>query len=147
MREMLAYLTARAPQPEAPAEAPSETPRVAKADLSGQATTLDANARAALVQRHLGRYDAKLGGFKNPQKFVEPDSVEFDLHLAAQGDDDALARMEQTLLAATALIDPVWGGAYQYSVGGVWNRPHFEKLMRTQARYLRLYAPRLRHQT
>jgi hypothetical protein len=38
------------------------------------------------------------------------------------------------------LIDPVWGGAYQYSTGGDWNEPHFEKIMSVQTEDLRLYA-------
>ncbi len=42
--------------------------------------------------------------------------------------------------AATALLDPVWGGAYQYSVGGHWSEPHFEKLISIQATYIREYS-------
>jgi uncharacterized protein YyaL (SSP411 family) len=34
----------------------------------------------------------------------------------------------------------VWGGAYQYSTHGDWAHPHFEKIMSTQAAYLRSYA-------
>jgi uncharacterized protein YyaL (SSP411 family) len=38
------------------------------------------------------------------------------------------------------LIDPVWGGVYQYSDARDWRSPHFEKLMSYQADDLRLYA-------
>ena len=38
------------------------------------------------------------------------------------------------------MLDPVWGGVYQYSTGGDWNHPHFEKLTRIQAEYLRVYS-------
>jgi uncharacterized protein YyaL (SSP411 family) len=38
------------------------------------------------------------------------------------------------------LIDPVWGGVYQYSDTLDWRSPHFEKLMSYQADDLRLYA-------
>src|SRR5262249_35683127 len=38
------------------------------------------------------------------------------------------------------LIDPVWGGAYQYSDKVDWKSPHFEKIMSIQAAYLRTYA-------
>jgi hypothetical protein len=38
------------------------------------------------------------------------------------------------------LLDPVWGGVYQYSVGGGWGDPHFEKIMTYQAANLTAYA-------
>jgi uncharacterized protein YyaL (SSP411 family) len=46
----------------------------------------------------------------------------------------------QTLDAGLALIDPAWGGVYQYSTGGVWTEPHFEKIMSFQADDMRVYA-------
>jgi uncharacterized protein YyaL (SSP411 family) len=45
-----------------------------------------------------------------------------------------------TLAAAQALIDPVWGGVFQYSDQRDWKSPHFEKIMSFQAQYVRLYA-------
>jgi uncharacterized protein YyaL (SSP411 family) len=50
--------------------------------------------------------------------------------------DRALA----TLRAEEALLDPVWGGIYQYSEAGVWTRPHFEKLAANQAGALENFA-------
>ena len=38
------------------------------------------------------------------------------------------------------LIDPVWGGVYQYSTFGDWDHPHFEKLTTIQGEYLRIYS-------
>ena len=49
-------------------------------------------------------------------------------------------RAADTLHNATALLDPVWGGMYQYSVDGVWTEPHFEKLISIQAVALREYS-------
>ena len=49
-------------------------------------------------------------------------------------------RAADTLHNATALLDPVWGGMYQYSVGGHWSEPHFEKLISIQATALREYS-------
>src|SRR5262249_33723146 len=46
----------------------------------------------------------------------------------------------QTLTSQLQLLDPVWGGVYQYSTGGVWTNPHFEKIMSMQAENLRIYA-------
>jgi len=46
----------------------------------------------------------------------------------------------QTLDTQFNLIDPVWGGVYQYSTGGDWKEPHFEKIMQMQTENLRIYA-------
>jgi len=48
---------------------------------------------------------------------------------AEAGDATAAKRAQQTLDAAMALIDPVWGGVFQYSEAGSWSHPHFEKIM------------------
>ena len=61
----------------------------------------------------------------------------------------ARAMARKTLDAALALIDPVWGGMYQYSDAVDWKSPHFEKIMSVQAdaiastpRLRRLHQPR-----
>jgi hypothetical protein len=46
----------------------------------------------------------------------------------------------ETLDRQLKLIDPVWGGVYQYSDSGDWDHPHFEKIMSMQAEDLRVYA-------
>lgn len=100
--------------------------------------SLSAAARERLLRRHEESYDAERGGLATAQKFIDRDSLEYAL---AHADDPAeRAKAEQTLDAARALIDPVWGGSYQYSTGGDWNHPHYEKIMRTQAGVLRIYA-------
>lgn len=100
--------------------------------------SLAAAARERLLRRHDESYDPERGGLKTGQKFIDRDSVEYAL---AHADDAAeRAKAEQTLTAALALIDPVWGGVYQYSTGGDWSHPHYEKIMRSQAGVLRIYA-------
>lgn len=93
-----------------------------------------------LRQRHRNSYDAKHGGLKLKQKFLDADSVEYRLLRAHNGDGDEAARVRHTLDGAAQLIDPVWGGVYQYSTHGDWQHAHYEKIMTTQARYIRLYA-------
>ena len=57
------------------------------------------------------------------------------------GNDDGFERMaRETLGAQRNLIDPVWGGVYQYSTDGDWKHPHYEKLLQFQAENLRIYA-------
>jgi uncharacterized protein YyaL (SSP411 family) len=46
----------------------------------------------------------------------------------------------QSLTAALKIIDPAWGGVYQYSTDGDWVHPHFEKIMSFQADDMRTYA-------
>ena len=51
-------------------------------------------------------------------KYLDADSVEYALRLAARGNAVYAKRVADTLHHAEALIDPVWGGMYQYSVDG-----------------------------
>ena len=85
-------------------------------------------------------YEEKLGGWGENQKFIDADSMDLAITRAEAGDATAIKRARQTLDAAVALIDPVWGGVYQYSEGGSWTHAHFEKIMSFQAQYLRQYS-------
>lgn len=96
--------------------------------------------RTRLEANHHDAYDTQRGSLKLAQKYLDRDSVEYALSLSAAGNKTEARRLRQTLDAARALIDPVWGGMYQYSTHGDWAHPHFEKIMRTQATALRLYA-------
>lgn len=101
---------------------------------------LSESLRETLRSRHRDAHDEQLGGLDTLQKFMDRDSVEYAMERAAAGDERQAERARHTLDAALALIDPVWGGAYQYSTGGNWQNPHFEKIMRTQAGMLRIYS-------
>jgi len=105
-----------------------------------QSSALNAKLRAELENASVQRYDDKLGGWGTVHKYVDGQSLEYDFELALAGDSAAEHRVKQTLTAALKLIDPVWGGAYQYSVGGDWKEPHYEKIMQIQADNMRLYA-------
>jgi uncharacterized protein YyaL (SSP411 family) len=97
--------------------------------------------RVAVLRRQwLGGYDDKAGGWGFDHKFLDWDNVEYALRAAAQGDERAARMARDTLRLQRQLLDPVWGGMYQYSVGGDWNEPHFEKIMPMQAEDLRIYA-------
>lgn len=101
---------------------------------------LSAALRAQLQSKHSRSYDPVRGGLRQGMKYLERDSVEYTLMRAQQGDKQQAAQAQQTLTAALALQDPVWGGFYQYSTHGDWQHPHVEKIMAVQAGYLRLYA-------
>lgn len=85
-------------------------------------------------------YDAERGGWGRRQKAPLGANLELEARRAADGDATSLARVKQTAEAQRALIDPVWGGLYQYSDGGGWASPHFEKLTALQAENLAGYA-------
>lgn len=103
-------------------------------------TSLPDELRASLEAAHRNAYDSQRGSLNLAQKFIDRDSIEYALSRAAVGDTLEAGRARQSLNAASALIDPVWGGMYQYSTYGDWVHPHYEKIMRTQAVALRSYA-------
>lgn len=120
------------PTPEAAARL--EAPAIART------STLPDELRAELERRHVATHDSDKGGLTINQKFLDRDSAELDLVLCGDGDASACARAKRSLDAALALIDPVWGGVYQYSTYADWDHPHFEKLATIQGEYLRIYA-------
>lgn len=102
---------------------------------------LTAEQRKDLNFKHVDGYDAEFGGWGiGGHKFLDWNSAEYSLQLAKEGDQAALERVRKTLEGHRKLLDPVFGGVYQYSTKGDWDHPHFEKIMETQAECLRLYA-------
>jgi uncharacterized protein YyaL (SSP411 family) len=105
-----------------------------------QSPLLEERVRKELETEFYTTHDNERGGLKGPQRFIDRDTLEYGLLRAAQGDGRAATMTKQTLDGALALIDPAWGGAYQYSTDADWAHPHFEKIMSMQAENLRLYA-------
>jgi hypothetical protein len=106
------------------------------AQLGGQLDVLASRASAAL-ERY---YDTRLGGWGGWQKFPIGQNNAWLASRAEHGDRRARAQLEQTLTNQVALLDPVFGGIYQYSVESTWTQPHFEKLGTMQAEALENYA-------
>lgn len=121
---------------------PSPGPSVGEAfEIKPSASAfLSKEARAELTKNFDESWDDKLGGWGENQKYIDADSMDFAISRAEAGDAGAIKRARQTLDAAIALIDPVWGGVFQYSEAGSWSKPHFEKIMSFQAQYLRQYS-------
>ena len=121
---------------------PSPGPSVGEAFEVKPSTSavLNKEQRAALGKNYNESYEEKLGGWGEAQKYIDADSMDLAIARAEAGDATATRRARQTLDAAIALIDPVWGGVFQYSEAGAWNRIHFEKIMSFQAQYLRQYS-------
>ena len=101
---------------------------------------LDPALKKDLEALVVSRYDAEQGGWGFSKKYLDWDSVEYCLARAGAGDSAAETMARETLAKSRRLIDPVWGGLDQYSDGGDWDHPHYEKLAQFQAEGIRLYA-------
>ncbi len=135
MRSLLAAVVAD-PTP-GPSVEKSGAPLVV--ELAKSAALAD-DLRAQLVDAIETSYDAEHGAWGFSHKYLDPTNTEYELALALDGDENAKKKARQTFDAQLALLDPVWGGMYQYSTGGVWTEPHFEKIASIQAEDLRLYS-------
>ncbi len=88
-----------------------------------------------------GFYEPDQGGWGKQQRYPAPGPIEHAFVRARVDDDAASATQALTTLASAAkLIDPVFGGMYQYSVDGDWDHPHFEKITAIQAGAIRNFA-------
>ena len=103
----------------------------------GNDSLLSDALRKQLEQLHRDKYDVKYGGWGFTHKYLDAASVEYAM---ARNDADNKRMARQTLDGERNLLDPAWGGVYQYSTGGVWNEPHYEKIMEMQAGNLRVAA-------
>jgi uncharacterized protein YyaL (SSP411 family) len=121
-----------------PTPGPSVKPK-SKITYAAQGT-LSAGLRKELLEKHLKGYDTKYGSWGTFQKFLDADSVELSLQRAKQGDAKAAQMARFTLEQQNHLLDPIWGGMYQYSTNGDWAHPHFEKIMQVQGENLKVYA-------
>ena len=127
-------------------EDPSALPSVGTAapvdpDAVALAPERAAKTESLLVQS----YDTVHGGFGDTQHFIQGDTVEWTIErgraLARNADPGAFRLMaDKTRAGARRLIDPVWGGMFQYSDKIDWSGPHYEKLINIQRDALRVYA-------
>jgi len=90
-------------------------------------------------------YDPRYGGFgavrrfRTLQKFPKPRTYLFLLE-ETSGDPVWLGRIRKTLdRLARGLYDAVEGGFYRYSVHEDWMRPHYEKMLPTNAALIQAY--------
>jgi uncharacterized protein YyaL (SSP411 family) len=93
-----------------------------------------------LRKGHGDSLDMNVGGLRQFQRFLARDSLDYALTLASRGDPSAARWVRLTLDNARDIIDPVWGGMYQYSTDEDWKHPHYEKIMEVQANAMHLYS-------
>ena len=113
-----------------------ETPLVLGGD-----TALGSGRENELRQILIDSYDTANQGWGTAQKFLDWDTLEYCMVETEHAGNQTFERMaRETLAAQLNLLDPAWGGVYQYSTDGDWKHPHFEKIMQMQAEDLRIYA-------
>lgn len=120
---------------------PEEFERRARSSIENTTPFLSQKLKSDLEQDHLQRYDSKnfvwgLGA----KKFLDGDSAEYAFSKVLEGDRVQEKMLRDGLKAVLALLDPVWGGFYQYSHGYGWVHPHYEKIMLKQTEMLRIYS-------
>ncbi len=101
---------------------------------------LDEDARAVLRRLYFELYDDENGGFGRIHRFIQADALEWALENGRHGQDRHAGIWRKTLANARHLIDPEWGGMYQYSDQLDWLSPHFEKIMNIQLAAIRVYS-------
>jgi hypothetical protein len=109
------------------------------------AVTLSPERAAKTEASMLQNYDTVHGGFGTPQHLIQGDTVEWTIErgraLARNADPSVFRAMaDKTLTGGRGLIDPVWGGMFQYSDKIDWSSPHYEKLLNIQRDALRVYT-------
>lgn len=124
---------------------PSPGPSVLSAqaklvNASASTTQFSATQRDKILSDFDRGYDEANGGWGEVHKFILAPNMEYALERARLGDRKFAKQARQTLDAALNLVDPVWGGMYQYSDKVDWKSPHFEKIMSIQTDNIRLYS-------
>ena len=97
----------------------------------------------AFLSSVIASFDARHGGFGTHPKFPEAAKLETLMMLHQLESNATLWQMtEQTLdaMAHGGIYDQVGGGFFRYTVDAAWLRPHFEKMLYTNAEMIRLYA-------
>ncbi len=109
----------------------------------GEASTpagLDEGMRVAR-ERLDALYDAEAHGWGRRQKYPYGAPIEHAFYRSAVRDETMWRqRALATLEGYAQLIDPVFGGAYQYSLRYGWTHPHYEKIGAVQADVLASFA-------
>lgn len=102
--------------------------------------------RSFVAEQLDGYYDEASGGWGSVQKYPFPAPVEHALlRSRVRGQERWRDRALATLDGEVHLIDPVWGGMYQYSLRGGWTHPHYEKITAIQAGAISSFAQAAMH--
>jgi uncharacterized protein YyaL (SSP411 family) len=116
------------------------------AEVDPNAVALSADRHSKIEALMMRAYDKQNGGFGEIQHLIHGDTIEWALErsrpLKRNGTETGTWRTvaTKTLAGARRLIDPVWGGMFQYSDKPDWSSPHYEKLLNIQRDAMRAYV-------
>ena len=101
--------------------------------------TADSEFIRTLFEDIFSAYDVEHGGFGVAPKFPHPDVLNLLIEWYAHNHDDELAEAVTNTLdrMTNGLYDEVEGGVFRYSVARDWREPHYEKMLETNAGFLR----------
>jgi uncharacterized protein len=119
---------------------PGPSVRAALKIVPGEPGQLSAAQREQLEGDYWRVYDPEFGGWGNVHKYLDAPTIEYAMTRAARGDRFYELVARQSLSQALRLLDPEWGGMYQYSDKLDWSSPHYEKIMSKQADALRIFS-------
>lgn len=119
-----------------PTPNPHQTANYSASDEQG----LSRMQRDVLLATVVYAYDQQHAGWGDGQKFLDAGMMEFALNQTQEGNWVFRVAARESLKQSYNLIDPVWGGVYQYSDMPDWKSPHFEKILSIQSAYLSSYA-------
>lgn len=103
-------------------------------------TTLEKSYKEKLINKHYDSLDMEIGGLKTSHRFLDFETLEYSLINSAKGNVKDTEFAKVSLNSNLKLLDPVWGGVYQYSTKYNWNNPHYEKIMQSQTENIKLYS-------
>ncbi|CAN5680167.1 hypothetical protein BH09MYX1_BH09MYX1_21840 [soil metagenome] len=115
----------------------AEEPAIPDAPLPEEQLVWIARMTSLLLDE---RWDEEQGSWGHEQKVPLFYDNAWSLARGRAGGDVAKKRALFSLEKQLDIIDPVWGGIYQYSTDGDWKHAHFEKLMYFNAGALENYA-------
>ncbi|MBP9837800.1 MAG: thioredoxin domain-containing protein [Proteobacteria bacterium] len=113
---------------------------VSKTVVSVVGSGLDTSLKETLLSKYRKAIDTEKGGLKTGHRYIDSDTLEYAIKLAAKEDKDLEQFAKLTLRENENLLDKEWGGVYQYSVRSVWTRPHYEKIAEKQADNIKIYS-------
>ena len=97
---------------------------------------------AQLVSQAIAASDELAGGFGDGSKFPSAPQLTALLAAYAQTPDEQLGnllRYTLFMMASQGLRDHIGGGFFRYTVDPLWQQPHFEKMLYTNAQLITLY--------
>jgi uncharacterized protein YyaL (SSP411 family) len=107
--------------------------------LTLEKASMDECVIDSILEDIFATYDVEHGGFGLYPKFPHPDVLNLLLLKHLSTNDEGMAdAVHHTISSMTrGLFDEVEGGVFRYSVTRDWTEPHYEKMLETNAAFLR----------